>query len=161
MTMNDKLRESLNRLAGTWRTEGRVVDGGEHHGETWSGCDIYEWFPGEQHLVHRVDVEIFGGRKEAMEFFTPRKGSADTFDQASFDGDGSVERAVGSFDSEGCYRNDSDHVRAVLTFNGSEAMHATWESRSSDGKWLEWMDVTFTRVADPHIEVRSKTDHTT
>jgi hypothetical protein len=30
--------------------------------------------------------------------FTPRDDSADTFDQTSFDGDGSIEHAVGSFD---------------------------------------------------------------
>ena len=110
-------------------------------------------------MVHRVDVEIFGGRKEAMEFFTPRRGSKDTFDQASFDGDGTVARAVGSFDAEGRYHNDAGDMRAVLTFDGPDSMSATWERREPDGTWVSWMHVEFTRIAAPHIEIRSKTDH--
>jgi hypothetical protein len=50
--------------------------------------------PGERQLVHRVDVQIFGGRSEAIQIFTPRD-SPDTFDQTSFDADGSIERTVG------------------------------------------------------------------
>ena len=78
MEFDEDLHHRMNRLVGTWQTEGRIVDGGEHNGKTWAGYDIYEWFPGKRQMVHRVDVEMFGGRKEAMEFFTPCDGSADT-----------------------------------------------------------------------------------
>jgi hypothetical protein len=159
MAIDGTLHKSMSRLVGTWRTEGRIVDGGEHDGATWAGHDIYEWFPGEQQMVHRVDVEIFGGRKEAMEFFTPRPGSRDTFDQVSFDADGTVEQAVGVVDADGRYRNDTDGARAVLTFDGPDSMSAKWERREPDGTWIDWMQVTFARIAAPHIEVRSKDDH--
>jgi hypothetical protein len=158
--VNPQLHAHLNRLVGTWRTEGRIIDGGEHDGRTWGGYDIYEWFPGERQLVHRVDVQISGSRKEALEIFTPRDDSADTFDQTSFDADGSVERAVGSFDAEGRYHNDLDQVRATLTFEGDDAMRTLWETRREDGTWADWMDVRFIREAAPHIEIRSKDDHT-
>lgn len=92
VAIETSLHELMSRPVGTWRTEGRFVDGDEHDGARWGGHDIYEWFPGEQQMVHRVDVEIFGGRKEAMEFFTPRDGSQDTFDQVSFDADGTVDQ---------------------------------------------------------------------
>lgn len=152
------LHEQMNRLVGTWRTEGRFVDGGDNHGETWEGHDIYEWFPGQRQMVHRVDVHIFGARKEAIEIFTPRADSTG-FDQTSFDADGSVERGFGSFDAEGRYLNDAGEARAVLSFDGPAVLHATWTLRQPDGSWAEWMLVTFTRIAGPHIEIRSKGDH--
>jgi hypothetical protein len=149
----------MDQLVGTWRSEGRVIGGGEHEGDLWRGFDVYEWFPGEQHMVHRVDVDIFGGRKEAMEFFTPRASSSDSFDQTSFDADGTIERGVGSFDAQGRYHNDADGARAVVTFHDRHSMSAHWELRQPDGSWAEWMDVSFTRIAEPHIEVQSKRDH--
>ncbi len=160
MTIDKNLRDAMNRLIGTWRSEGHIIDGGDHDGESWAGHDVYEWFPGGQHMVHRVDVEIFGGREEAIEFFTPRGGSTDTFDQISFDSDGSIEHAVGSFDADGRYHNVSDGMRAVLDFEAPDHMRAKWEQRLPDGIWVDWMLVTFERVTDPHIEVRSKGDHT-
>lgn len=158
--MNAHLHAQMSRLVGTWRTEGRIFGGGEHEGSTWHGYDIYEWFPGERHLVHRVDVQIFGGRKEAIEVFTPRDDPPDTFDQTSFDADGSIERSVGSFDADGRYRVDAGDARATLTFEGDDSMSTLWEMRREDGTWIDWMDVRFTREAAPHIEVRSKADHT-
>lgn len=159
MSEDDALRQKMNRLVGTWRSTGRLL-AGENAGDEWSGYDIYEWFPGQRQMVHRVDVEIFGGRKEAIEIFTPRAGSSTEFDQTSFDGDGTVERAVGRFDAEGRYRNDGEEVRAMLTFEGHDEMRARWEMRQPDGRWTDWMLVIFTRLGDPHIEVRSKDDHT-
>ncbi|RSZ63190.1 hypothetical protein EAH68_08400 [Corynebacterium hylobatis] len=156
MAINSSLREAMNRLVGTWRTEGRMLDG---DGDTWSGHDIYEWFPGGQHMVHRVDVEIFGARKESMEFLTPREGSVDTIDQVSFDAAGTVETSVGHFDMEGRYLIDAGGARAVLSFDGPDAMGAHWQYRAADGTWIDWMRVSFTRIAAPHIEVRSKPGH--
>lgn len=160
MTLKKSLHELMSQFVGTWRTVGRIFDGGEPDGVTWHGHDIYEWFPGNRHMVHRVDVDISGGRKEAIEFFTPREASADTFDQVSFDADGTVEYGVGSFDAEGRYHNDLDEARATVSFDGPDSMHALWETRLPAGTWSKWMDVTFTRIGPPHIEVRSKTDHT-
>lgn len=159
MSESEELREKMDRLVGTWRSAGRFI-GGEHAGADWSGYDIYEWFPGRRQMVHRVDVEIFGGRNEAIELFTPREGSATEFDQTAFNADGTVEHAVGSFDDKGRYRNDGEGIRATLTFHSRDEMRAHWEMRQPDGTWIDWMLVAFTRVGDPHIEVRSKDDHT-
>ncbi|MBT2484268.1 MULTISPECIES: hypothetical protein [unclassified Microbacterium] len=158
MSEGEELRNQMDRLVGTWRSTGRFV-GGDNAGDEWSGYDIYEWFPGRHHMVHRVDVEIFGGRKEAIEIFTPRAGSSTEFDQTSFDADGTVEKAVGRFDSEGRYRNDGEGVRALLTFHGPDEMRARWEMRQPDGSWIDWMLVIFARTGPPRIEVRSKGDH--
>ncbi len=158
MTMNDDLRRSMSRLVGTWRTEGQIVDGGEQDGQRWSGYDVYQWFPGEQTMVHRVDVTMFGERSESIEFFTPRDGDGQSFDQTSYGADGTVERAVGSFDPDGRYHNDLPDVRATLTFTGTDTMRAHWESRS-DGAWTAWMVVVFTRIGPPDIVIRSRTDH--
>lgn len=157
----DDLQRLMGRFEGTWRTEGVIVDGGERDGEMWGGYDIYEWFPGKKHMVHRVDVEIFGGRKEAIEVFTPRQDLKNAFDQISFDADGTVERATGSFDDEGRYCNDLGDARAVLTFVGTDSMTSEWEKRLPDGTWTPWMRMIFTRVAAPHIEIRSTDDHAT
>lgn len=160
MTVSNELRDQMDRLVGAWRSEGRFIDGGEFDGQIWQGYDVYEWFPGGQHLVHRVDVTMFGVRKEAIEFFTPREGSPDSFDQVSFDADGMLERGSGRFDEQGRYHNDVGQARAVLTIHGPESMTARWELQQSDGQWTPWMDMTFTRISDPHIEIRSKDDHT-
>lgn len=156
MSIDPGLHRQLDQLIGTWRTRGRILD----TGETWEGVDIYEWFPGEQQFVHRVDVHILGSRTEAIEFFTPREGSADTFDQVSFDSTGQVDHAVGSFDTAGRYHNVAADARAVLTVEAPALMTAHWEMRRDDGTWTDWMDVEFTRIGEPRIEVRSKSDHT-
>jgi hypothetical protein len=159
MQLNSTLHSAMDQLVGTWRTEGVIVDGSEHHGVTWHGHDVYEWFPGMRHMVHRVDVEIFGERKEAIELFTPRDSSPAAFDQTSFDADGTVEHAVGSFDREGRYHNDLEDARAIVSFDGPDSMRALWEKRLPTGAWSTWMDVVFTRIGPPHIEIRSITNH--
>ncbi|MFD0555870.1 hypothetical protein ACFQ3B_02260 [Stackebrandtia endophytica] len=40
MAIHEGLRESLDRLVGTWRTVGRIIDGGEHDGSRWEGVDV-------------------------------------------------------------------------------------------------------------------------
>lgn len=154
-----ELHRLLDRFTGTWRSEGRIVDGGEHDGERWHGWDVYEWFPGERHLVHRVDVEILGARREALEIFTPRHGAPRTFDQTSFDADGSIEHALGRFEEDGTYRSGNESARATLTFDAPDAMTARWESRRADGSWGEWMTVAFTRIGEARIQVRSTHEH--
>ncbi len=153
--MDGGLHALMSRLVGTWRTQGRMVE----DGRMWAGFDIYEWFPGQRQLVHRVDVQIFGGRKEAMEFLTPREGSPDTFDQISFDADGTVERSVGYFDPDGRYHNETAGARALATFDGPELISARWEQQGTDGSWSHWMAVRFTRIGAPNIEVRTKERH--
>lgn len=155
MAIRPELHANLDRLVGTWRTEGRIVDSGEE----WNGYDIYEWFPGEQQLVHRVDVTIFGERTESIEIFTPRDDSVDTFDQTAFAADGHVEHAVGSFDAAGRYHNDAGEARAILAFDAPAAMSASWQLHQPEDNWSDWMTVRFTRIGEPHIEVRSKPDH--
>ncbi|MDT9591735.1 hypothetical protein RDV89_01555 [Nocardioides zeae] len=150
------LHDRMDRLVGTWRTEGVVEDGGEHDGQSWRGFDVYEWFPGRRHLVHRVDVRIFGERRETLEVLTPR--DATSIDQVAYEADGDVGRSEGWFDDEGRYRNDLPGARAVLTFTGADTMAAVWERRDADA-WVPWMRVRFTRVGSPHVEVRSKDDH--
>jgi len=39
-------------------------------------------------------------------------------------------------------------------------MRASWQRRDAGGDWTDWMQVEFTRVAAPHVEIRSKDDHT-
>ncbi|WP_127011571.1 MULTISPECIES: hypothetical protein [Microbacterium] len=68
MSKSDELREKMDQLVGTSRSAG-CFSGGDDAGQDWSGYDIYEWFPDERQMVHRVDVEIFGGRNEALELF--------------------------------------------------------------------------------------------
>jgi hypothetical protein len=108
--------------------------------------------------VHRVDVEIFGARSESIEFLSPQDGS-DVFPQTSFDASGAIERGTGRFDDDGRYLNDPGGARAVVTFPTSTSMSAKWELQKEDGLWVPWMDVRFTRLGDPHVEVRSKDDH--
>ena len=155
------LHAALSRLEGTWRTTGRMLDDAEGPDALWDGHDIYEWFPGGHHLVHRVDVRIFGGRNESLEILTPRAGSATTCDQTSFAADGTVEHSTGTFDAQGQYHIDAGGARAVLAVDGPDSMSATWDRLDPDGTWVPWMQVAFDRVAPPHIEVRSKSDHLT
>lgn len=100
-----------------------------------------------------------GQRSESLEILTPRGEDPTTIDQTSYGSDGSIEHATGSFDAEGRYRDDLPDARATLTFVGDDRMRATWERRDSRGDWVAWMELEFTRVAPPHIEIRSKDDH--
>ncbi|GAA4678300.1 hypothetical protein [Nocardioides nanhaiensis] len=109
--------------------------------------------------MHRIDVEMGGQRNEGLEIFTPRGEGSSTFDQTSYNSDGTVEHATGSFDAQGRYHNDLPDSRATLTFVGDDLMRASWERRDARGDWVPWMEVELTREAEPHIEIRSKDDH--
>lgn len=151
---------ALAQLVGTWSTSGVLV--GEYGGtaKAWRGHDIYEFLPGGTHLAHRVDVVISGARRESLEILTPSTEAEALIHQTSYEQDGSIEHSIGSIDSEGRYRIDAGEARAILTFTSPTTMSARWDLRSADGSWREWMHVTFERVGDPHIEVRSRDAHT-
>lgn len=157
MRMSEDLRSAMTRLVGTWHTEGTIVDGVES-GHAWGGYDIYEWFPEGAHLVHRVDVTIFGKRQESLELLTSRGDASDLVDQVSFAADGSVEKSLGRFSADR-YVIDAGGARATLSFDGERSMQATWEVQHPDQTWHDWMHVRFTRIGDPRIEIRSKDAH--
>ena len=157
MRISEDGRAAMTRLVGTWRTEGTIVDG-VSPGHAGAGYDIYEWFPGDAHLVHRVDVAIFGKRQESLELLTPRGDGSGVVDQVSFAADGTVEKSLGRFSADR-YVIDAGGARATLSFDGERSMRATWEIQHPDQTWHDWMHVRFTRIGDPRIEIRSKDAH--
>ena len=114
--MSTELHDQLDQLVGTWRARGRIVDG-PAAGDTWTGHDVYEWFPGRRHLVHRVDVEMGGQRNEGLEILTPRDATPATIDQTS------TARLITAAGTGSASVSRQASIAASLTASGSRQQH--------------------------------------
>jgi hypothetical protein len=125
-------------LIGSWASSGRTVDG-----VAVEGSDVYEWLPGEQFVIHRVDVRMGGEQVDVLEVIGERDG--DAFLMRSFEGSGGTALMRASVDDAGVWTFAGPTARATLTVADS-TMTAYWE-RSVDGSWEHWMDMRFRRIA--------------
>jgi hypothetical protein len=125
-------------LIGSWASSGRTVDG-----VGIEGSDVYEWLPGGQFVVHRVDVRMGGEQVDVLEMIGERDGEA--FLMRSFDNHGGTALMRATVDDAGVWTFAGPTQRATLVVAGS-TMSARWE-REVDGAWEHWMDMEFRRRA--------------
>ena len=127
---------ALQPLIGTWRSSGRTVDGID-----LEGSDLYEWLPGRQFVVHRVDVRMGGQQVNVLEVIGEPDG--DAFLMRSFDHQGGTAVMRATVDDAGVWTFTGPTERATLVVADS-TMSATWE-RNVGGAWEHWIDMEFRR----------------
>lgn len=133
--------ENLNKLIGTWNTNGVVIDGSEQDGTEIKGTDKYEWL-GDNFILHEATVTFGDTKQRTIEIFQL---TDDGVDMTAYNSDGSVEKMKGYFDDEGMLRAGDNTIRTTLRIDSSGSkMSALWEINQS-GSWIEWMTMSFTK----------------
>jgi predicted enzyme related to lactoylglutathione lyase len=148
---------------GHWRTDGHVIGDDP---VPIVGTDVYEWLPGRHFLVHHVDVMVGDEHVHAIELIGDHDPATDSFTAQAYDHTGAVTTMRVGVDPAGVWHfaggadvaaparataaADEGAVRSTLTLAADRrSMRALWE-RAEDGVvWEPWMDVRFTREADP------------
>jgi hypothetical protein len=129
-------------LIGSWASSGRTVDG-----VAVEGSDVYEWLPGAQFVVHRVDVRMGGEQVDVLEVIGER--DDDAFAMRSFDNTGGTAVMRATVDDAGVWTFAGPTERATLVVaEDGGSMSARWErSRDGGGTWEHWMDMRFRRAS--------------
>jgi hypothetical protein len=65
--MPDSPLKTLDILIGCWRTTGVILSEGEGEGAQMEATDVYEWFPGDQFILHHVDGMMGEAPVKALE----------------------------------------------------------------------------------------------
>lgn len=140
-----KILKSLDALAGVWNSSGEV-SGPDGSVIQVSGTDAYEWLPGGQFLIHRVDVYVGDEKVDVIEIIGGYDESRQACAMHAFQGDGSYSVMWASIDPNGNLIFADDTMRATLT-GGSDgnSMEASWE-RFDGSAWIHWMDMHFMRT---------------
>jgi hypothetical protein len=154
--------QRLGALVGRWRTDGHII---ADPPVPIAGSDIYEWLPGGFFLVHHVDVVVGEQAVQALEMIGDYDRATGSFTARAYDNQGNItilhargdDRGVWTFTGGGDIATpaqpnaeETAAVRSTLTVDAERnSMKAFWE-RSADGSaWEPWMDVSFTRMAEP------------
>lgn len=136
---NENWHIQLNRFAGRWNTEGRVIA----DGRLISGTDTYEWLDGAWFLVHKANVRIGETRNETLEVigWNPEQ---QHYGMHYFDSEGSS-----GFMNAVCDGDDWKYSGDGLRFSGSfkkngDEFSGLWEQLSDD-EWQPLMEICLTR----------------
>jgi hypothetical protein len=129
-------------LIGSWASSGRTVEPAIEI----KGTDVYEWLPGRQFIVHRVDVRMGGEQVDVLEVIGER--DDDAFLMRSFDHNGGTALMRATVDEAGVWTFAGPTERATLVAaEDGASMSARWERRPDDGAaWEHWMDMRFRRI---------------
>ena len=140
--------EAMDRIIGTWRTEGEVFgeDGTSVVAEVL-GTDAYEWL-GNAFVVHRIDVRMGGEHVVGLEMIGPCQEGAREVPTQAYDGGGGIQSSVTTVEDDGTLTFGADGARARLRPGGDGTMTADWV-RSTDGgaTWVPWLRLRFTRLS--------------
>lgn len=132
----------LDRLIGTWQSNGRTDDN-----VTIEGRDNYEWLPGKKFVVHRVDVDMGDDHVDAIEIIGGHDEATGSFGMHGFQGDGTRSTMQARKQTDGVWLFSGDESRSTLTIHADGTrMDAVWERRE-DERWVHWMDMHFRRLA--------------
>jgi hypothetical protein len=154
--------QHLGALVGRWRTDGHII---ADPPVPIAGSDTYEWLPGGFFLVHHVDVLVGEHAVQALEMIGDYDRTTDSFTARAYDSRGNITILHAKVDDRGAWRftgggdiateaqpdaKETAAVRSTPTVHAERnSMKAFWE-RSADGSaWELWMDVSFTRMAEP------------
>lgn len=125
------VKDLLDTLIGTWRTEGEVYDDGAVVASI-RGTDAYEWL-GTEFVVHRADVEMGGEQVRALEVVGPL--SATPVPTRAYGADGTVEESTLEVTGDGHLSFGGPGARSVMRVDGDTAT-AEWRRDGSDEPWM-------------------------
>ena len=147
MTRNDTKHQKLRALSifvGTWNTEGEIAATPDRAASKLLATDIYEWLPGGQFLMHRVDARMGDAVSRSIEIYA-YDSDKNAFRSRSYDDRGMSEE----FDADLAGRKWTI-TGANLRFSGqfsedTNALTGRWERRAGN-EWARLMDIRLTRA---------------
>jgi hypothetical protein len=156
--------KQLAMLVGRWRSEGHIVADPRIR---IRGTGTYVLFPGDDCLVHYVDVLVGDTPVQAIELITPDPDET-TFGARAYDNVGMITMMQARVDREGVWTftggpkvaaaaqpntaSPTGAVRATLTVDDDRRrMHADWERTDDGSTWQPWMIMDFTLDDDPPV----------
>ena len=136
---NEKLK-LLQPYIGSWKTEGKTVDG-----DIICGTDVYEWLTGGFFLSHKVDVSMGKEKVNSLEI-TYYDDMDDVFRSQSFDHDGNISISTLRIIDD-IILIFADNQRFQGHFKAG-IIEGTWEQ--FDGQeWQLWMNIMLTKQKEP------------
>lgn len=150
----DAQHEQLDAFVGKWHMQGQQLAGPAGPAAPITALETYEWLPGAQFLIHRLDgrigdsqaacIEIIGFDAErrcyrAHTFYN--NGQMNVWDIERRD---DAWRVLGDWSAGG----RSMKVRCMIRFAENDTMHSRWEHSSDGSTWHAFWEVTARRVTD-------------
>lgn len=133
----------LQRLIGTWVTEGVTLRGGEDADETFTFVDRYVWLPGGYFMAHTVTGELGSHSLQGLEIIG-YEGA--TLRATSYDSVGVVTKYRAALRGRTwALTGEKERFKGSFTTDGKR-LEGTWERRSRAGVWGAIMRVTLTRI---------------
>lgn len=134
----------LQRLIGTWLTEGVTVERGEDTNQSFTFFDHYAWLPGGHFIAHTVNGEIGGQSMRGLEIigYEGRMLRA-----TSYDSQGTVTHYRPKLDGlDWSLMGDKERFIGHFSPDGKR-LEGIWE-RKARGNWNAFMRVSLKRVGD-------------
>lgn len=140
----DSALKRLDAFAGTWKTEGEIkaIDG--YPAVPVEGTDIYEWLPGGNFLIHKVDVRM-GDEQVYTTEIIGYDASTGTYVMHYFDHQGNSGKMAASVDSD-IWTFIGETERFTGSFNeAGDVISGKWKRLDGD-EWVDWMEITLSRI---------------
>jgi hypothetical protein len=137
----DQMR-ALEPMVRSWRTSGQVFDADGAKTMRVEGTDEYEWMPGGQWIIHRVDVMMGDDHVQALELIGDPTEDG-TFTMRAFDASGGFDTM--SLTAQGrTFHTEGDGMRNTLNVaDDGTSMAVVWEQQTDDKSWFRWMEIGF------------------
>jgi hypothetical protein len=142
--MTTEQMRALEPIVKKWRTSGRMFDADGAEVMRIEGTDEYEWMPGGQWVIHRVDVMMGDNHTQALELIgDPAEDGS--FTMRAFDASGAFDTMTLTVRGR-TFHTEGDGVRNTLTVADDGAtMAVVWEQQTDDKSWFRWMEIGFER----------------
>ena len=135
----------LGIFAGKWITQGTIRATEGAASAEMRAVDQYEWLPGGFFMLHKVDALIGGFVSQSIEVIGYDAAQA-CFVTRSYDCQGTSDGFTAHLKGS-AWSIDGENVRFKGAFDARGLVLAgTWEQRSGQGRWSQWMDIELRKV---------------
>jgi hypothetical protein len=144
--------ERLEVFLGRWKTEGQAYEGPFGPAARITAVETYEWLPGRQFLVHRLEGRL-GDNDMACIEVTGYEASSGSYSVRSFYNDGThlfwQARESGgtwTFTGDGKSEGKSLKMRCTTVFNAGDTITGRFEYSRDGSSWHPFWETTLTRA---------------
>lgn len=141
---SDPALKRLDAFVGTWKTKGEIKTTDNNPAIPIEGTDTYEWLPGGNFLIHRVDVRMGGEQIDSIEIigYDPSTGK---YPMHYFGHQGSTG-VMHAIVEGNTWTFTGETERFTGSFNESgDVITGKWEQVDESG-WVHWMDIKLTKA---------------
>jgi Protein of unknown function (DUF1579) len=148
---------ALSVFAGNWITQGTIRATKDAAASEMRAIDRYEWLPGGFFMLHTVDALIGGSVSQSIEVIGYDSEHA-CYVTRSYDDQGTSDDFTARLNGQ-AWSIDGEKVRFRGAFNADGAvLTGTWEQRSGQARWREWMDIALRKVTSVNSDPTAQPD---